>query len=173
MGEKQRPKRTGTVKKLVDRAIKGKLKNFCPEAILQKLIARCVVDTSATMGILGNVSDLSVAFDGSPFYSGASHYGVKICSCRSKGIYNCQCPRLFSDPDARWGWDSYKEQWFFGNTLFNVTASFSPYVLPIYIKMVQASRHDSVTTVFALEYIHKLYPDLRFKYFIADGAMDN
>lgn len=173
LGEKQPPKHSGTVKKLAFRAMKGKLKNFCPEAILQKLIARLVVDTSAAMGILGNVSDLSVAFDGSPFYSGASHYGVKVCNCQSKGIYNCQCPRLFSDPDARWGWDSYREQWFFGNTLFNVTASDSPYDLPIYIKMVQASRHDSVTTVFALEDIHKLYPDLRFKFFIADGAMDN
>ncbi len=172
-GEKQPPKRSGTVKKLVNKAIKGKLKNFCPEAILQKFIARCVVDTSCTMGILGNVNDLSVAFDGSPFYSGASHYGVKVCDCRSKGIYNCQCPRRFSDPDARWGWDSYRKQWFFGNTLFNVTASDSPYDLPIYIKMVQASRHDSITTVFALQDIHKLYKGLHFKSFIADGAMDN
>ena len=172
-GEKQPPKRTGTVKKLVNRAIEGKLKNFCPETILQRLIACLVVDTSAAMGILGNVSDLAVAFDGSPFYSGASHYGVKACNCRSKGIYNCQCPRRYSDPDANWGWDSYREQWFFGSTLFNVTASDSPYDLPIYIKMVQASRHDSITTVFALEDIHRLYPDLHFKYFIADGAMDN
>jgi hypothetical protein len=39
--------------------------------------------------------------------------------------------------------------------------------------MVQASRHDSVTTVFALRDIHKLYPSLKFKNFLADGAMDN
>jgi hypothetical protein len=172
-GEKLPPKRSGTVRKLVDKAIRGKLKNFCPEAILQKIIARCVVDTSYQMGILGNKNDISVAFDGSPFYSGASHYGVKVCNCRSKGIYNCQCPRRFSDPDAKWGWDSYREQWFFGNTLFNVTASDSPYDLPIYIRMVQASRHDSITAVFALEDICKLYPYMRFGSFIADGAMDN
>jgi len=172
-GEKLPPKRSGTVKKLVNKALKGKLKSFCPEIVLQKLIASCVVDTSSKMGLLGNTNDLSVAFDGSTFYSGASHYGVKVCDCRSKGIYNCQCPRRFSDPDARWGWDSYREQWFFGNTLFNVTASDSPYDLPIYIKMVQASRHDSITTVFALQDIRKLYPNMHFKNFIADGAMDN
>ncbi|OAA93827.1 hypothetical protein CLCOS_39780 [Clostridium coskatii] len=172
-GEKQPPKHSGTVKKLVDKALGGKLRNFCPETIFQKFIARCVVDTSSNMGILGDINNLSVAFDGSPFYSGASHYGVKVCDCKSKGIYNCHCPRRYSDPDARWGWDSYREQWFFGNTLFNVTASDSPYDLPIYIKMVQASRHDSITTVFALESIHNLYPDLHFKNFIADGAMDN
>lgn len=172
-GKKQPPKRSGTVKKLVDKVLSGKLRNFCPENIFQKFIARCVVDTSSKMGILGDVNNLSVAFDGSPFYSGASHYGVKVCNCKSKGIYNCHCPRRYSDPDACWGWDSYREQWFFGNTLFNVTASDSPYDLPIYIKMVQASRHDSITTVFALEDIHKLYPNLQFRNFIADGAMDN
>lgn len=172
-GQKLPPKRSGTVKKLVTKAIRGKLKNFCPEIILQKFIARCVVDTSATMGILGDTNNFSVAFDGSPFYSGANHYGVKVCDCPSKGIYNCQCPRRFSDPDARWGWDSYRERWFFGSTLFNVTASDSPYDLPIYLKMVQASRHDSITSVFALLDIHKLYPSMRFKNFIADGAMDN
>lgn len=172
-GEKLPPKHSGSVKKLVDKAVSGKLKNFCLEAILQELVARCVVDTSYQMGLLGNPDDLSVAFDGSTFYSGASHYGIKVCDCKSKGIYNCQCPRHFSDPDARWGWDSYREQWFFGNTIFNVTSSESPNDLPIYIKMVQASRHDSITTVFALEGIRKLYPYMKFKNFIADGSMDN
>jgi len=172
-GQKLPPKHSGSVKKLVKKAVKGKLKNFCPERILQKLLARCVVDTSAQMGILGNNSNLSVAFDSSPFYSGASDYGVKVCDCKSKGIYNCECPRRFSDPDAKWGWDSYREQWFFGDTLFNVTASDSPYDLPISIKIVQASRHDSILTVFALDDIHNLYPNIRFRYFIADGAMDN
>ena len=172
-GEKQPPKRSNTVRKLVRRAIDGKLRNFCPERILQKLLAHCVVLKSGDMGILGDVDKLSIAFDGSHFPSGASHYGVKVCNCKAKGIYNCRCPRRFSDPDARWGWDSYRERWFFGDTLFNVTAADSPYDLPIYIKMVQASRHDSITTVFALEDIHSLYPNLHFKNFIADGAMDN
>ena len=38
-GQKLPPKRSGTVKKLVNKAINGTLKNFCPEIILQKLIA--------------------------------------------------------------------------------------------------------------------------------------
>jgi hypothetical protein len=106
------PKHSGSVKKLVQRAINGRLPDINPAKIMQQLLARCVVDQSAEMGILGNTSAVSVAFDGSPYYSGASHYGVKVCDCRSKGIYNCTCPRKYSDPDARWGWDSYREQWF-------------------------------------------------------------
>ena len=77
------------------------------------------VDYSLELGLLGNTYSISVAFDGSPYYSGASHYGVKVCNCRAKGIYNCKCPRRYSDPDAIWGWDSYRERWFFGDTLFN------------------------------------------------------
>lgn len=141
----------------------GKLRNFRPEAILQKLLARCVVDTSYQMGILGTPDELSMAHDGTAFYSGASHYGTKVWNCRSKGIFNCHCFRRYSDPDAKWGWDSYREQWFYGSTLFNVTASDSPYDLPIYLKSVQASRHDSITTVFALQDIEALYPNMKFK----------
>lgn len=173
LNQKLPPKHSGTVDKLVEKALSGKLRNFCPEAILQKLLARCVVDTSYQMGILGNPDELSMAHDGTPFYSGANHYGTKVCDCRSKGIFNCHCPRCYSDPDAKWGWDSYREQWFFGSTLFNVTASDSPYDLTIYLKSVQASRHDSITTIFALQDIQKLYPDMNFKNYLADGAMDN
>ena len=39
--------------------------------------------------------------------------------------------------------------------------------------MVQANRHDSVTTVFALRDIFDLYPNMNFKNFLGDGAMDN
>jgi len=171
--QKLPPKRPGVVKRLVKRAIKGKINSFGPQIILQKLLARVVVDTSAEMGILGNLRNFSVAFDGSTFLSGASPYGVKKCKCRSKRIYNCNCLRIFSDPDARWGWDSYRERFFYGDTLFNVTASDSPYDLPILVKLVQANRHDSITTVYALTDIFRLFPKLRFKSFLADGAMDN
>lgn len=172
-GQKLPPKHSGSVKRLVDKALQGKLHDFRTEKILQEFLARCVVDTSASMGLLGDINNLSVAFDGSSYYSGASHYGVKVCDCRSKGTYNCTCKRRYSDPDATWGWDSYRERWYYGDTLFNVTASDSPNDLPIYLRIVQASRHDSITTVFALRDIHNMYTQISFKNFLADGAMDN
>ena len=84
-----------------------------------------------------------------------------------------QLPAAFSDPDARWEWDSYRERYFYGDTLFNVTASDSPYDLPVLIKLVQANRHDSATTVYDLTDIFRLFAGLKFKSFLADGAMDN
>jgi hypothetical protein len=126
------PKQEGVVKRLFKRALKGRINNFGPQVILQKLLAHVVVDVSAQMGILGNTDNVSVAFDGSTFYMGASHYGAK-----------------------------------------NVTAADRPYDFPILIKVVQANRHDSTTTVYALADILRLYPDLIFSSFLVDGAMDN
>lgn len=172
-GQKLPPKHSGVTKKLVSLAIRGKLREERPEVIFQKFLARCVVDTSAKMGILGDSSKLSIAMDGSCYKSGASHFGVKICDCKSKGIYSCKCPRMYSDPDARWGWDSYHEEYYYGDTLFSTTASDSPYDLPIYLRIAQATRHDSILTVFALNEVRKLFPNLVMKNFLADGAMDN
>jgi len=167
------PKHNGVVKKFASLAILDKLPQYRPEIVLQKFLARCVVDTSLEMGILGDPKNFSIANDGTPYYSGASHYGVKVCDCKSKGIFDCKCPRRYSDPDATWGWDSYREQWFYGDTLFCVTASDSPYDLPICLRKAQAQRHDSIIAIFALDEVRKLFPDICFKNYIADGAMDN
>ena len=172
-GQKLPPKHSGSVNKFAKLAEIDKIPDYRPEKILQQLLSRCIVDKSHQMGILGDINNLSASFDGSCYNSGASHHGVKICDCKSKGIYNCKCPRRYSDPDARWGWDSYHEQYFYGDTLFNVTASDSPYDLPIYLRIAQAPRHDSVLTIFALSEIRKTFPNLNLKNFIADGAMDN
>lgn len=166
-------KHAGSVTRLVEKAIHGRLPDMRPECLLQKFLSLCLVEPSAKLGLLGDVKALSLTFDGSPYYAGSSSYGVKVCSCRQLGIYDCQCQRRYSDPDARWGWDSYREQYFYGDTLFNVVASDSPYDLPIYIRSVQASRHDSVTTIFALRDVLQLFPNFKLSHLIADGAMDS
>lgn len=167
------PKHNGVVKKFAELAIRNELPSYRPEKVFQDFFARCIVDSSLQLGILGNKQAFSIANDGTPFYSGASHYGVKACDCKSNGIFNCKCPRRYSDPDATWGWDSYREQWFYGDTLFCVTAADSPYDLPIYLRKAQAQRHDGIIAIFALDETRKLYPDIIFKNFLADGAMDN
>jgi hypothetical protein len=45
--------------------------------------------------------------------------------------------------------------------------------LPIYLRKAQAQRHDAIITIFALDEVIKLYPNIVFKNFLADGAMDN
>jgi len=172
-GQKLPPKHKGAVKRLVQKAILGKLRRSRRENILQEFFSRLVVDTSSNMGLLGHSDALSIAGDGSPFLSGASSYGIKVCDCKSKGIYNCKCYRRYSDPDATWGWDSYRERYFFGDTLYAFTATGAQHDLPVYLRMVQAKRHDSITTVFALQEVRELFPSMTIKDAIFDGAMDN
>jgi hypothetical protein len=45
--------------------------------------------------------------------------------------------------------------------------------LPLYLRLVDAKRHDSVTAVFALAEFRDLYPALRVETFISDSASDN
>jgi hypothetical protein len=63
-GQKLAPKHKGTVKKLVKKAISGKLRRPRREQILQEFFSRLVVDTSSNMGLLGDINALSIAGDG-------------------------------------------------------------------------------------------------------------
>lgn len=72
------------------------------------------------------------------FSTGASHYGIKDFDCHKEGNYKCDCPRRFSDPDANWGWDSYREIYIYGYSDYTFTAANSPNDLPIFSTLAQA-----------------------------------
>jgi len=40
---------------------------------------------------------VDLAGDGTKFKTGASSSGRKLCDCHKRGIYRCDCPRLYSD----------------------------------------------------------------------------
>ena len=56
---------------------------------------------------------------------------------------------MYTGPTANWGWDSYHERWFYGHTLYAITAADSYNDLPLLLHLTQASRHDSGTFVVA------------------------
>ena len=69
-GQKLPPKHSGSVSKLASLAERGKLREERPEKIFQEFLARCLVDKSASMGLLGAVNNFSIAMDGSCYNSG-------------------------------------------------------------------------------------------------------
>lgn len=173
-GEKIPPRHPGIVDKLVNRIISGyeiPLTNHSEE-ILNRILKECFVDVSLAKGILGDLNGLSLSGDGTMVKSGGSPYGVKVCKCKEKGIYRCDCPRRFSDPEARWGWDSHREIYVYGRSLYELIAPDSPYDLPVFLKMTQAQRHDSVSGVVTLHEARKLYDDYCFNEFSGDSAHD-
>jgi len=172
-GKKLPPKRPGAVARLVDRILPGRRFNNRPELMLQKIFADVCVKQSIDLGLINTT--LSISGDGTCIKTGASHYGVKTCECNAAGNYNCDCARKFSDPNATWGWDSHKDQWFYGYTGYFISTynKASKVDLPIYLRLVDAKRHDSISAVVAVAEFRDLYPDLTIDTFISDSASDN
>ena len=159
----------------VDLAVQGKTFESRLELLMQQIFAKIGAEPSAKEGLYGNTKYLRISGDGTCVDSGGSSYGNKVCKCAEKGNYQCDCPRKFSDPYARWGWDSYHEQLLYGYTeyILSVYNEKLRCDLPLYLHMVQASRHDSVASVITLAEARKLHPDFRFESFCGDCAHDN
>ena len=166
--------RPGIVGRLVNRILrqKGQPLPARPEDILNNIFQQVFVEASGQKGLLGDTKELVVAGDGTPVRTGASPYGKKICDCKKKGIFNCQCPRRYSDPEAAWGWDSYRECYFYGRHLYEITATSSPHDLPIYLKLVSAKRHDSVSFVVTLDETMRRLKDHTIVTCLLDSAHD-
>lgn len=143
-----------------------------PQVLMQKILTECAVKPSLDLGLCGDSRKLVFAGDGAPLETGAAHRGKKICSCKDQGNYHCTCPRLYTGPTANWGWDSYHEQWFYGHTMYAITAADSPNDLPLLLYLTQASRHDSGTFVIAFAQLCKMFPELTFSAALLDSAHD-
>jgi len=172
-GDKSPIKKPGIVKRLVERYLQNPpIFHSRPHDLFQKIFKECFVVPSTKHGLLGDINALSVAGDGSSARTGASCYGKLVCDCRKNGIYKCSCHRKFSDPDASWGWDSYREKYYFGRTLYAFTAADSPYDLPVYLNFFKAYRHDSLCFVYSLHDFLQQYPEFKLKECLLDSAHD-
>ena len=173
--QKQPPRHPGIIQKFVDLALQGKTFESRPEKLIQQIFAKVAVEPSAKKGLLGDTQKLATSGDGTCIETGSNPYGVKVCNCVENKIYNCDCWRKFSDPEARYGWDSYHEVWFYGHcgyflSVYNRDLKCD---LPIYLRMVQAQRFDGVSAIVALAEARKLYPQFTFERFYGDCAHDN
>lgn len=172
-GDKSPLRRPGAVKRLVDRYLAHPpLFHSRPHDLFQKIFKECFVVPSAKHGLLGDVNAFSIAGDGTSARTGASRYGKLICDCRKNGVFNCNCHRKFSDPDAAWGWDSYREEFYFGRTLYAFSAADSSYDLPVYLNFFKAYRHDSLAFVYSFFDFLQLNPDFKLKECMLDSAHD-
>jgi len=163
-------KQPGVVQRLVNKILCGRRFNLRPERHLQQIFADVCVESSRESGLIPD--NLDISGDGTCIETGASYYGIKTCECK---VFKCDCPRRFSDPNATWGWDSHNERYFYGyNGYFISTYNHDLKAdLPLYLRLVQANRHDSVSAVVALAEFRDLYPNLNIDSFISDSACDN
>ena len=169
-GEKLPHKKSGTVQKLVNYILKGRTLDNRPEKLLQEIFANVCVQASLDLGLLED--RITISGDGTCMRTNASHFGKKTCECES---FICDCPRKFSDPNATWGWDSHNKQWFYGYTGYFISTYNKNLKLdlPLYFRLVDAKRHDSISAVVAIDEFLRLYPNLTVKTFLSDSASDN
>jgi hypothetical protein len=172
--EKLPPKHPGVVGRLAKRLLNGKMiSSLRPESVFNNILKDIFVLPAAKLGLLGDLSRFAISGDGSVIPTGASPFGTKLCDCKSRGIYNCDCPRVFTDLHASWGWDSHNERWVYGHTLYEMTAANSFHNLPLFLMMPTAKRHDSVSGLVALFECLKLYQNVfAFSEFLGDSAHD-
>jgi hypothetical protein len=130
--EKLDPKNPKITEKLVARVLRAQKTHYAPKELdlLQQLFQHQFVLHSASKGLLGNTSVLSIIGDGTPVETGTRAFGKFLCDCRKSGNWKCGCRRQFSDPDANWGWDSYREKYFFGRTLYGFALQTAPMIYP-------------------------------------------
>ena len=147
-GEKQAPKNPGVIEKLVKRFFRyGSKKKSLPGDRLFDFFQSQFLSVSANLGLLGNLNSLAVAGDGTPLETARYPRSKPACDCSAQGIAICIHPRFYSQPDCNSGWDSSRERFFNGYHLYMISASDSPYDLPLYPRLQPASRHDALSFV--------------------------
>jgi len=171
-GEKLPPRHPDITNKLKDKLIVGR--RFAdPIATAINDFLAVAVRQSYEFGLMA--PRINISGDGTCIPTGASSYGKKTCGCKDKGIYDCDCPRTYSDPKATWGWDSHNSCYFYGYTGYFISTydAIHKVDLPLYLRIVDAKRHDSISALAALSEFGDRYPQLRAGAFISDSASDN
>ncbi len=150
-GQKQQTHKSGIVDRLINRYIRhGATKKDLSTDRLFDYFQSNFLKVSSDLGLLGDPKCFSVAGDGTPFETSRYLRSKSTCDCFSKGITKCSHPRIYSQPDCNSGWDSSREKYYNGYSLYMISACDSFHDLPLYPRLNPASRHDSVSFLFTL-----------------------
>jgi hypothetical protein len=107
-----------------------------PQALLTRLedlLYTCGVLPSAQRGLLGDLRALVLCGDGAALPTGASPHGRPTCACRAQGIFRCDHDRFYRDPTATWGYDAYRDTYFFGHRYFQHCVVTPEHTLPVHL----------------------------------------
>ena len=140
------------------------------EIVLKEIFYTLFIPKSVELGLV-DIANLYVTADSTKLSTYANPHGKRICSC-PKGK-PCGCKRRYQDISARWGWDSYRETYVYGHSLYELCAYSLDHTvqLPLVISIFDANRHDSVLGLAMMhEAIDKLHLPIKVATF--DKASD-
>jgi len=147
-GQKAPTATPGRVKRLVDWILpRIDQKKALPSDRLFDFFQSQILSVSAQLGLLGDLSKLNAAGDGTPIVTAARPRSKSTCQCHAQGLADCNHLRVYSQPDCDIGWDSSREKFFHGYHMYMHNACDSFYDLPLYPRLHPASCHDSISFV--------------------------
>lgn len=139
------------------------------EAVLKTIFYTLFVPRSVRLGLI-DLEHLFATGDSTKLRTYANPHGKRLCRCPK--ATPCTCPRRYQDPLARWGWDSYRECFVYGHSLYELCAYSLDHTvqLPLVVSLFDANRHDSVLNIAALhEAIEQLLLPLQVAVFDKAG----
>jgi hypothetical protein len=139
---------------------------------LEDILVSCAAIPSAKRGLLGDTNAITVSGDGSPLPTGASPHGKPSCNCRNNDIYDCDCPRYYSDNTADWGYDSYRECYYFGHTFYQHVVSANGHDLPLHITISRASETDFTLSMKSMDRLTKALKEHGLNWKIQNAVYD-
>jgi IS5 family transposase len=126
--------------------------------ILHRLIAQAI--------ILKVIKGGDTAIDSTHVWAYSHRFGKKTCSCKGK----CNCPRSYSDADAKWGAKS-KDYLFFGYKVHLIVDAKSQ--LPLEVKVTPANEGDSPQAKPLLKGAKEKHPENPIDTSSMDSAYDS
>lgn len=162
-------------KKLKD-DLKAKEDQQRPDDLMKRLediLIKCAIIPSARRGLLGDTEAITVSGDGSPLPTGANPNGKPSCECRNNGIYNCDHPRYYSDPTADWGYDAYRDCYYFGHTLYQHVVSVNGHDLPMHVSISRASETDYTLSMKSMDRLRKALKEHDLEWKIHNAVYDS
>lgn len=176
----KKPSKKGSKAKSFDKlTVEELLKSFEVEPISTELPFKRLFDifnenflaVSVEKNLI-NPSNLALAGDGTPFVTSARERKKRICDCKDKGITECDCARFYSQPDCDIGWDSSRDYFYSGYSLYMLTASDSESDLPVFPLLNPASRHDSHGFLYTWFTMKVFLPNYTVSKLLLDSAHD-
>ena len=169
--EKATPVEKITVEDLFHQFEDNPPSDMAPCTKLWDIFNNFFLQVSANKGLL-SLKELVLAGDGTPVYTAAQQRKTRTCNCLEQGIRDCNCNRIYHQPDCDIGWDSHRNTYYFGYDLYMLTASDSENDLPVFPFLNPASRHDSHGFLYNWFPMKQMLPDAVVKKLLLDSAHD-
>ena len=170
-GEKLPPSRRALLRRMVQHLIHTAGNGRTPDYVWNELLCQ-VVTGSVARGLIPRADALACAADGTPLDSGCYSQGIKTCNCPK--TRRCDHLRLYTDPGALNGYDSYRHRWFVGRHLQTLIEANSGYGLPLWLNLEPANCNDAVSGAIVLHRACEHYADsdITLRYGLFDKAYE-